>query len=259
MPSALQRTVNEFTRQADGFAEAPQIQDDAALRLVYELSAAGTEDTVLDVACGPGVLTCALAERVRHATGIDVTPAMIDRAKRLQADKQLANVEWRVGEAAPLPWPDATFSLVVCRYAFHHFHDPERVLGEMRRVCRPGGRVCVIDVALHGGPPQVEAFNRMERLRDPSHVRAFPLEELCGLFADAGLPVSNCAHYRLEFELNALLNGSFPVDGGEPVIRGMFEESLSTDSMGLKPTLTNGEIRCSYPISVVVSHTSANY
>lgn len=258
MQTSLRATIREFTRQAGGFAAAPQIKDEEALRLACEVCAAGPQDTVLDVACGPGILACAVAAHVRHATGIDLTPAMIERARQLQQEQGLDNVEWRVGEAAPLPWPDASFSLVVCRYAFHHFREPKDVLREMTRVCRPGGRVCVIDVALPGDEAQVEAFNRMERLRDPSHVRAFSLEELCRLFTAAGLPVSNCAHYRLEFELNALLSGSFPVEGGEPVIREMFEESLSTDSMGLKPRLTGGRIRCSYPIAVIVSRKTTD-
>lgn len=253
MPSELQHTIDEFTRQAAGFAEAPQIRDEDALRLVCRLSRVTADDTVLDVACGPGILTCALAEQVRHATGIDVTPAMIDHAKQLQQEKRLENITWRTGEAAPLPCPDAAFSLVVCRYAFHHFPDPAEVLLEMKRVCRPGGRLCVIDVALPGDQAQAEEFNRMERLRDPSHVRALRFREFQDLFAAAGLPRPECAHYRLEFELDALLSGSFPVEGGKQTIRTMFADSLESDRMGLNPVRRDDGISFSYPITVFVS------
>jgi SAM-dependent methyltransferase len=74
-------SLDQFTRQAVPFATASSIKDEAALRLIVELSGAGPDDTVLDVACGPGLVVCAFARVVRHATGIDVTPAMLDQAR----------------------------------------------------------------------------------------------------------------------------------------------------------------------------------
>lgn len=110
----------QFTKQAVPFATDAGIKDEAALKLTVEFSGAGPQDTVLDVACGPGLVVCAFAPVVQHATGLDLTPAMIDQARALQQAKGLANVTWQVGDVLPLPYPDASFSLVTCRYAFHH-------------------------------------------------------------------------------------------------------------------------------------------
>ena len=99
---------------------------------------------------------------------------MIEQAQALQQAQGLTNLTWRIGNVLPLPFPDASFSLVFTRYSFHHLLDPEAVLAEMVRVCSPGGRVAVVDV-FTSSPEQAEAFNRMERLRDPSHVRALSL------------------------------------------------------------------------------------
>src|SRR5580765_8340312 len=134
-PSEHQNKIlDQFTRQATPFATAPGIRDEAALRLIVECSGAGPEDTVLDVACGPGLVVAAFARVVRHATGIDVTPAMLARARELTAG--LSNVTLEQGEVLPLPYADGAFSIVVSRFAFHHFQDPRAVLAEMRRVCR---------------------------------------------------------------------------------------------------------------------------
>jgi ubiquinone/menaquinone biosynthesis C-methylase UbiE len=95
------------------------------------------EDTVLDVACGPGLMACAFAAVAGHVTGIDLTPAMIKRAKILQESKALPNLSWRIGDVLPLPFADAAFSLVFTRYSFHHLPDPKAVLAEMVRVCAP--------------------------------------------------------------------------------------------------------------------------
>jgi SAM-dependent methyltransferase len=72
--------LDQFTRQAVPFSTAPGIRDEEALRRLLECSGAGPADTVLDVACGPGLVVAAFAQRCRHVTGIDLTPAMIDRA-----------------------------------------------------------------------------------------------------------------------------------------------------------------------------------
>src|SRR2546426_11038561 len=98
--------LDQFTRQAVPFTTAPSIKDEAALRLIVEFSGAGPEDTVLDVACGGGIVVCAFARGVRHATGIDLTPAMIERARSLHAQQGLSNVSWKQGDGLPLPWPD---------------------------------------------------------------------------------------------------------------------------------------------------------
>src|SRR5262245_31713775 len=202
--------IEQFTKQAVPFASAPGIRDEEALRLLVEQSGASPDDGVLDVACGPGLVVCAFAPHVRHATGIDVTPAMLERARALQDEKRLANVTWRLGDVVPLPFPDASFSIVVSRFAFHHFLDPAAVLAEMKRVCAPGGRVVVTDVVVSTDPAKAAAFNRMEKLRDPSHVRALPLAELTALFADAGLPAPHAAFYELRADVNGLLERSFP-------------------------------------------------
>ena len=138
---------------------------------------------------------------------------MLERARALAAEQNLSNVSWKQGDVLPLPFPDGAFSLVTSRFAFHHFLDPKAVLAEMKRVCAPGGRVAVIDTEASPDAAKAAEFNRMEKLRDPSHVRAMPLTELKGLFAPAGLPSPRVSGYRLESDLESLLGRSFPLPG----------------------------------------------
>ncbi len=173
---------DQFTRQATPFSTATPITDAGALKMIVEAAAPEPDDTLLDVACGSGIVVCAFAPHVRHATGIDMTPAMLDRARGLAAEKGIANVAWREGDVTSLPWPEASFTIVLTRFAVHHFPDPAAVLREMLRVCAPGGRIVVVDTCASADPAKAAAFNRLEKLRDPSHVRALPLAELKGLF-----------------------------------------------------------------------------
>jgi len=245
--------VDQFTKQAVPFSTAPGIRDEEALRLLVDLTEADAADTVLDVACGPGLVTCALAAVVAHATGIDVTPAMIERARTLAAEKNVSNVRWQVGDVLPLPFPDDSFSLVVSRFAFHHFPEPAAVLAEMRRVCAPGGRVAVVDVASSPDPAKAAAFDRMERLRDPSHVRALPLAELVALFTTAGLSSPRAAFYELRSDLDGLLSRSFPAPGDVDTIRQMFVDSLADDALGMGTRRRRDQIVFGYPVAMLVS------
>lgn len=243
--------LDQFTRQAVPFATAPGIKDEAALRLVVEFTGAGPDDVTLDVASGPGLLVCAFARVVRHATGIDLTPAMLDRARQLQRDQGLTNVIWHQGDVLPLPFPGASFTIVTARFAFHHFLDPLAVLREMARVCAPGGTVAVIDSA--PAPDKADAFNRLEKLRDPSHVRALPLAELLDLYRRAGLPEPRTTAYRLESDLDSLLARSFPRPEDVPEIRRIFARAVADDRADIRARRDGDRIRYGYPVAVLAA------
>ncbi len=245
--------LDQFTKQVIPFATAAGIKDEDALKLVVEFSGVGPEDTVLDVACGPGLVTCAFARVARHVTGIDLTPAMIDHAWTVQKAHGLDNVSWQVGDVLPLPYADAAFSLVVSRYAFHHFLDPGAVLAEMKRVCAPGGKVMVIDVVASPDPQKAATYNRMEKLRDPSHVRGLSLAELEGLFPRCGFAAPRQAFYRVELDLENTLQRSFPNPGDADTIRQIFYETLENDGLGMNARRAGERIRFDYPIAVLAA------
>jgi SAM-dependent methyltransferase len=245
--------LDQFTRQAVPFSSAPGIRDERALARLVRASGAGPADVVLDVACGPGLVAAAFARVAHHVTGLDLTPAMIERARALTAERGLANVTLEVGDVLPLPYPDESFSLVVSRFAFHHFRDPRSVLAEMVRVCRRGGRVVVADTAVSSDPARAAAFNRMESLRDPSHVRALSLAELAGLYAEVGLPAPAITRDELPAELEALLSRSFPDPGGADAIRALFERSLADDGLGVGARRRDGAIHFAYPVAILVA------
>ena len=248
--------LDQFTRQALPFSTAKTIADERALQRLVDFSGAGAADTVLDVACGGGLVVCALARRVRHATGIDVTPAMLERARDLARAQGLGNVSWDLGSALPLPYPDGAFTIVVSRFAFHHFSEPRAVLAEMVRVCAPGGRVLVCDVQASDDPRKAAEFNRMEVLRDPSHVRALRAAELRGLFPAAGLPEPREARYELRDELENLLARSFPNPGDDERIRQVFRAAATDDRLGIPIRLEGAEVHYAYPVLILCADRS---
>jgi ubiquinone/menaquinone biosynthesis C-methylase UbiE len=176
---------------------------------------------------------------------------MIEQARLLQAEKGLSNVTWEIGDASPLPYNDSSFSLVVTRYSFHHFLDPRSALKEMKRVCAPGGRVAVIDVTPPGG--KADAYNRMEKLRDPSHARAMPLAELQGMMEEeAGLTDLETGFYKMDVDLERILQASLTKPEDAEKVRQLFADDLTTDSLGVGSYLKEGKIRFAFPITIIV-------
>jgi len=243
--------VDQFTRQAEVFNVAPSLTNEQALGSIVAATQAGPDDTVLDVACGGGVVLCALAPRVKHATGIDMTSAMLDFGRELAAKKGLANVTFKQGDVTTLPFPDASFSIVVTRYSFHHFLDPLTVFKEMVRVCRRGGRIAVVDMYASENHTKAMQWNRLEMLRDPSHARCLPLSELKALFGKVGLGQPSESLYGVHDSVKNLLGRSFPNPGDDAKITAMFAASVKDDSLGIPATLKAGELWYTYPTAIL--------
>jgi len=244
---------DQFTRQATPFSTAAPIADAGALQMILDAACAGPEDEALDVACGGGIVVCGFAPHVRHATGIDMTPAMLERARALAAEKGMANVSWREGDVEHLPYPVASFSIVVTRFAVHHFLRPETVFGEMVRVCRPGGRVVVVDTCASPDPAKAAEFNRLEKLRDPSHARCLSLDELKGLYCAAGLGEPRASFYELHDEVKNLLARSFPNQGDERKIVDLFAASIEDDRLGIPVRRDGDRLEYAYPVAILAA------
>jgi ubiquinone/menaquinone biosynthesis C-methylase UbiE len=248
-----QTIIEQFSKQAIPFSELPGHSQ--SMQMLIDLSGVSATEDVLDVACGPGLVACEFALHAKQVTGIDITPKMIEQAKKLQQDKGLTNLTWQVGDVLPLPFADAHFSIVITRYSFHHLLKPAAVLAEMCRVCKPGGRIMVIDVVQ--SPEKVGAFDCLEKLRDPSHVHALTFSEMASIVDVSGLTNIKTAQYKVEGELEQQLKASFPNPGDAKKIREMFMADLELDRMGIDVHLQGNEIHFAVPILVVTGEKPA--
>jgi ubiquinone/menaquinone biosynthesis C-methylase UbiE len=186
----VERVKEEFTRQADRFASAAAVTSDELTRRFVDAVGADGQGVVLDVACGPGIVTAALAPRAREVVALDITPEMLAKARQRCAAAGLRNVTFREGSATELPFADNSFDAVVTRLSVHHFPEPGLVLGEMFRVLRPGGTMVLADIVSSEDREESALHNAIEVLRDPSHVRMLPPSELRGLIAGAGFAIA---------------------------------------------------------------------
>jgi SAM-dependent methyltransferase len=243
--------IGQFTKQAIPFAKKSAQYIDETFEKILTVVDVDKNDNVLDVACGTGSISIKFAELSKHVTGIDITPAMIEQAKLLQKEKMLNNLKWDIGDVSrQLPYPSISFSVVVTRFSFHHFLNPLSVLIEMNRVCSIGGQIIVIDPT--PPPDKAEMYNNVEKLRDPSHVKALTICELDDLFEKAGVPIWRKGSYTMKIELEDQLQTSFPDPENIDKIRQLFIEDTKYDILGLKSYYDGGKIFFSYPNSIFV-------
>ncbi|WP_147372231.1 class I SAM-dependent methyltransferase [Mariniphaga sediminis] len=236
--------IEQFSKQAEGYTSITSHSD--ALEKLIKMSSAAGEDTVLDIACGSGIVSCAFAKYTSHVTGVDMTPEMLNEARKLQAKRNLQNITWEIGDVTSLPYADDHFSIVISRFGFHHFLDPFQVLNEMKRVCKPNGVVMVVDVSLPES--KIEKYNKMERNRDSSHVAALSLTTLSTLFKKVGIDKLEKDNYFMQIELNEQLQASFPED--KTALKNMILQDIGVNDLGINATALNGHVYLYYPIYI---------
>jgi ubiquinone/menaquinone biosynthesis C-methylase UbiE len=150
----------------------------------------------LDIATGAGHTGKAIAPLVCHVVLSDLTPEMLDTARAEMQAAGIHNVSFRVADAEELQFDDASFDLVTCRIAPHHFPNVQRAAFEVARVLRPGGLFMLIDSTAPDEPELDRFLNELEWRRDGSHVRSCTKPEWLNMLNAAGLDVEQAEDFE---------------------------------------------------------------
>jgi ubiquinone/menaquinone biosynthesis C-methylase UbiE len=166
----------QFGKTAASYLTSAPHAKGASLERLVALTAPQKDWRALDVATGGGHVAYTFAPHVARMWATDITQEMLDLVKAEAAKRGLANVRTTYAKAEALPFEDATFDLVTCRIAPHHFDSIPEFLGEVHRVLKPGGLCALVDNVVPEGSVG-DYVNAFERFRDPSHLRAWTMPE----------------------------------------------------------------------------------
>lgn len=189
----IQRAAHDqFARQSDRYGQGHILENVDDVRAALAHVPLPPRARVLDVATGGGHTGLLLAGLGHDVTLSDITQAMLDRASAAARQRGL-RVETRLHAAEDFPCPDATFDLVTCRVAAHHFSSPETFVQESARVLAPGGSFLLIDGTVEDGRSEAEEWaHAVEKWRDPSHHRLVTPGTWRRYCDSAGLEVVHC-------------------------------------------------------------------
>ncbi|MBD2896091.1 2-methoxy-6-polyprenyl-1,4-benzoquinol methylase [Actinomadura sp. RB99] len=240
------------------------------LRRLLEFVEPDRDDVCLDVARGRGPMPAALRPRVRHVTAVDATPAPEEPGR----NGRMATVEFGTGpvritgspddgdrppamatredprprpaapaveaDATALPYHDNTFSLVTARFSLYTLGEPERVLRELLRVCRPGGRLIIADLVRGNlaGPER----DRIERLRDPDHPGTPSIARLTEMITSAGASIRRLDVFTVERPVEPWLAGARDEASADRIREALTDEVDGGPRTGAKPRVIGGEL-----------------
>jgi len=174
MSQSLSQT--QFGRNAAEYLTSrPHAQGRSLDRLVA-LTQPRPDWHALDVATGAGHTAYAFAPHVARVWATDITAEMLALVRAEIAKRKLGNMRTAHAKAEALPFEDGVFDLVTCRIAPHHFDSIADFLDETRRVLKHDGTFAVVDNVVPAGGVG-DYINAFERFRDPSHLRAWTVEE----------------------------------------------------------------------------------
>ncbi len=172
-----QLVQKQFSTQADGYKTSAVHARGQDLGWLVGQAALTGQERILDVGTGAGHTAFAFAQASREVVGLDLTARMVHNATELASQRGLTNVSFIVGDAVSMPFPNSYFDVATCRYAAHHFVDPEGAIQEISRVLKPHGLVLMVDHIAPLDPLLDHYINHVDRMRDPSHVREWTADE----------------------------------------------------------------------------------
>jgi ubiquinone/menaquinone biosynthesis C-methylase UbiE len=258
----------QFGAHAAAYATSAVHAKGASLGRLVELVRPQRDWQVLDIATGAGHTAAAFAPHVARVIASDITGEMLDEARKLAADKGLANMETAVADAESLPFGNACFDLVTCRIAAHHFPDVARFLAEAKRTLKPGGTFALVDNIAPdplSTPGYTEAelrdaaatYNAFEKLRDPSHGRCLGLGEWREAIAASGLEV---AHQEVLPKTMEFAPWAARMDADAATVarlRSMLEDGSPALKAFLRPHTDADALWFNLDEAIVVAHKAA--
>jgi ubiquinone/menaquinone biosynthesis C-methylase UbiE len=245
----------QFQKQSHRYARGHILENtgDVAAALDGLALPAGAE--ALDVATGAGHTAFHLARAGFRVTASDLTPAMLERVREGAAERGL-DIRTSRHSAEALPYPDATFALVSCRVAPHHFSSPADFVRQSARVLKPGGWFLVIDGTVPDDFPEAEDWlNQVEKLRDPSHNRLLPPRQWRSLCEQNGLTVEKLeVAFRKQPDLEWYFDTAATAPENREKVRALIAAAAAPIREHYRLAQEEGKIIWWWPMLTLIAH-----
>lgn len=188
----------EFTKQAEGINESSFFRDEHVINRILSFAGLREDEVVMDLGCGTGILTVAMAPYVKTLIAVDVTEKMIRETMDRCKSKQLENVRYITSNSEKIPVATGSVDKIVIRLGFHHFYNIPHVMRELLRILKQDGLLVIADIITSSDPSIGKLHNAIEKLRDPSHVQLYSEDDFIDLASRYNLKVMEQYNYHVE-------------------------------------------------------------
>ena len=242
----------QFGAHANDYATSEVHAKGASLQRLVELTQPQRDWVMLDVATGAGHTALAVAPHVARVVATDLTPQMLDAARKLTSERGITNIEFKPADAQHLPFEDSTFDLVTSRIALHHYPDARKAIEEMARVCRRGGIVALTDNIVPPDKVAAGYINHFEKTRDPSHNWEYPIARLEAYFADTKLKVEHSESFGKEMEFEPWADRTSATPETKAKLRKMLLDAPEAVREFLKPRVDGDKLFFALHAAIIV-------
>jgi SAM-dependent methyltransferase len=202
-PSREALNTQQFGTTSSLYVQSPVHSGGADLAQIASIAAKRGGGRAIDLGCGGGHVSYAVAPHFSEVVAYDLSADMVAAVAAEAKKRGLGNVTAAQGPAEALPFADASFDAVFCRYTAHHWPDVRKGLREARRVLKPGGVAVFADIVAPELPALDTFLQAFEMLRDPSHVRDYSVSEWVEIATQAGFVVTGVTRTRLPLDFSA--------------------------------------------------------
>lgn len=187
MPNTVHTLVSkQFSPRAAAYVQSAVHASGEDLQALSAFAGQHSFGRALDLGCGGGHVSFALAEHVGEIVAYDLSAEMLDAVAREAGLRGIGNLKTQQGTVERLPFADESFDFVATRYSAHHWQDVRAALVEARRVLKKGAPAMFMDAFAPDNPLLDTFIQTIEMLRDPSHVRDYALAEWADMLRAAG-------------------------------------------------------------------------
>ena len=243
---------DQFDRTAASYAVSPAHSTSESLRLLKEFAGDRRYGVALDIATGPGFTAFAVADQCDHVIASDISGGMLEQVAVLAGERGHKNVGRAFADAHSLPFKDASFDLVTCRTAPHHFASIPTFLSESRRVLGDAGVLLLADTTTSEDETARAWHQEMEARRDPSHVAAPTPPGWRDALEDAGFTITGQASTTVDMTFNDwVLRSKTPAGEVEAIRAAWAEIDEEVAREYLVRDLDDGDFSFSWPVIVL--------
>lgn len=242
----------QFNKQAENFANWSVSKNEEYLEAYINFCGIKETDIVLDVACGPGDFVNYIAKDVFKAQGVDISDKEIEIAKKRSEEFGFVNTGFDCHDVESLPYIDNSYSLVVCKSAFHHFVQHDKIFREMIRCCKDGGQISIQDIRAYNDEYVNTFFETFDKLIDPSHNKTLSENEFYGLYKNYGIEITGDFKVEVDLNINEYINHAVQDESSRLKIKELLEQGKKDSKIKEFLFETDNELFFKRPVFLII-------
>ncbi len=242
----------QFNKQAEKFANWWIGKNTEYLQRYFDFCDIRSYDKVLDVACGPGEFTIFIAKEVSKARGIDISDKEIEIAKELMRKFGLDNVGFDCSDVEKLPYAEGSYSVVLCKSAFHHFVNPGMIFNEMIRCCKTEGKISIQDIVAYEDNYVNDFFETFDKLVDISHNKTLYKREFNNLYIENSIDIIRDFSLSVDLNVKEYIQHAKQTRVNKLQLKEMLASGKNDKKLSGYLFLKNGELYFKRPVYLIL-------